>query len=54
LDEQEAIERHLREFDRLGEDLSLYRDIARAAIDDPAVKRLLTITGVNLRRSRSA
>jgi transposase len=44
LDEQEAIARHLRELDRLGEDLSgLDRDIARVAIDDPAVKRLLTI-----------
>ncbi|AWV20169.1 Transposase (plasmid) [Roseomonas mucosa] len=48
-DERAAIERHLRELDRLGEDLEvLDRDIAQAAIDDPAVKRLLTITGVNL------
>lgn len=48
-DERGAIERHLRELDRLGEDLDvLDRDIAQAAIDDPAVKRLLTITGVNL------
>jgi transposase len=48
-DEQEAIERHLRELDRLGEDLSaLDRHIAQAAIDDRAVKRLLTIAGVNL------
>ena len=48
-DEQKAIERHLRELDRLGEDLSgLDRDIAQAAIDDPAVKRLLTIAGINL------
>ncbi len=44
-----AIERHLRELDRLGEDLGvLDKEIAQAAIDDPAVKRLLTITGVNL------
>src|SRR3954471_21375496 len=44
-----AIERHLRELDRLGEDLGvLDKDIAQVAIDDPAVKRLLTITGVNL------
>ena len=44
-----AIERHLRELDRLGDDLAvLDRDIAQAAVDDPAVKRLLTITGVNL------
>lgn len=48
-DERAAIERHLRELDRLGEDLGvLDKDIAQVAIDDPAVKRLLTITGVNL------
>jgi transposase len=48
-DERAAIARHLRELDRLGEDLGvLDTDVARAAIDDPAVKRLLTITGVNL------
>jgi transposase len=48
-DERAAIERHLRELDRLGEDLgALDRDIAQAAIEDPTVKRLLTITGVNL------
>jgi transposase len=48
-DECGAIERHLRELDRLGEDLGILdRDIAQTAVDDPAVKRLLTITGVNL------
>ena len=48
-DERAAIERHLRELDRLGEDLAvLDREIAQAAIDDAAVKRLITITGVNL------
>ena len=48
-DERAAIDRHLRELDRLSEDLeSLDREIAQAAIGDPAVKRLLTITGVNL------
>jgi transposase len=48
-DERAAIERHLRELDCLGEDLSaLDRDVAQAVMDDPAVKRLLTITGVNL------
>ena len=48
-DERAAIERHLRELDRLGEDLGvLDREIAQAAIEDPTVKRLLTITGVNL------
>jgi transposase len=48
-DERAAIDRHLRELDRLGEDLSvLDREIAQATVDDPAIKRLLTITGVNL------
>ena len=48
-DERAAIDRHLRELDRLGEDLAvLDREIAQGAIDDPSVKRLLTITGVNL------
>ena len=47
--ERAAIERHLRELDRLGEDLDLLdRGIAQAVTNDPAVKRLLTITGVNL------
>jgi transposase len=46
-DERTAIERHLRELDRLGEDLGvLDREIAQAAINDPMVKRLLTVTGV--------
>jgi hypothetical protein len=40
---------HLRELDRLGEDLAvLDREIAQGALDDSAAKRLLTITGVNL------
>jgi transposase len=48
-DERGAIERLLRELDRLGEDLgALDREIAQTAINDPAAKRLLTITGVNL------
>lgn len=48
-DERMAIDRHVRELDRLGEDLAvLDREIAETAIDDPAVKRLMTITGVNL------
>lgn len=48
-DEQIAIERHVRELDRLGEDLAvLDRQIAESTVDDPAVRRLLTITGVNL------
>jgi transposase len=48
-DERRAIERHVRELDRLGNDLAILdRDIARDAIDDEAIHRLLTITGVNL------
>jgi len=48
-DERAAIERHLRGLDRLGEDLGvLDREIAQVAIEEPTVKRLLTITGVNL------
>src|SRR3954454_11090026 len=48
-DERAAIQRHLRELDHLGEDLNaLDQDVAQAVINDPAVKRLLTITGVNL------
>ena len=48
-DERAAIERHLRELDRLGEDLAvLDRAVAEATIDEPSVRRLLTITGVNV------
>jgi transposase len=48
-DEILAIERHVRELDRLGEDLEvLDREIAQDALGDAAVKRLMTITGVNL------
>jgi transposase len=48
-DERAAIERHVRELGRLDEDLAvLDREIARSAIDDPAIRRLMTITGINL------
>ena len=48
-DELAAIERHLRELDHLGEDLAaLDKTIAVEVLHDAAVKRLLTITGVNL------
>lgn len=48
-DERQAIDRHLRELDRLGEDLAILdREIAQGALDDGAVKRLMTITGVKL------
>ena len=48
-DERGAIDRHVRELDRLAEDLvTLDREIAHDALDDQATKRLMTITGVNL------
>jgi transposase len=48
-DERLAIERHLREFDRLGEDLrSIERDLALSALADNRVKRLMTIPGVDM------
>jgi transposase len=48
-DEMEAIDRHLRELDRLAEDLALLdREIAEAVINDEDVRRLLTITGLNV------
>ena len=48
-DEQDAIERHIRDLDRLAEDLDLLdREIAQGALDDAAIRRLMTITGVNL------
>src|ERR1044072_3908938 len=47
-DERLAIERHLREFDRLGEDLrSIERDLALSALADKRGKRLRTITRVD-------
>ncbi|MGY3412928.1 hypothetical protein ACVWZV_009094 [Bradyrhizobium sp. GM5.1] len=49
-DECAAIDRHVRELDRFTEDLALLDcEIAQDAMDDPAVNRLITITGVNLR-----
>lgn len=48
-DEQEAIRRHVCELDRLGDDLAtLDGQIAQSALEDPAIQRLLTITGVNV------
>jgi transposase len=39
----------LRKLDRLGEDLAvLDRGISKRMIEDPSVKRLLTITGINI------
>jgi transposase len=46
-DERLAVERHLREFDRIAEDLRVIeRDLARSALEDEGVKRLMTIPGV--------
>ena len=48
-DETAAIERHVRELDRLGDDLVLLdREVAQAILGNPAVERLITITGVNV------
>lgn len=48
-DERAAIARHVRELDRLGGDLAkLDQDIAKDALDDDEIQRLLIITGVNL------
>lgn len=48
-EERSAITRHIREFDRLGEDLVvLDRQISESTLDAPPINRLLTITGVNL------
>jgi transposase len=46
-DERGAVERHIRELDRLGEELrGVERDIARRALDDAVVRRLMTVPGV--------
>jgi transposase len=48
-DERIAVDRHLREFDRLGEDLkTIERDLARSALADESVKRLMTIPGIDM------
>jgi transposase len=48
-DERSAIDRHVRELDRLADDLDILDcEIAQGALDDQPIKRLMTITGVNL------
>ncbi|MET4121701.1 transposase [Bradyrhizobium sp. JR1.5] len=48
-DERDAIERHVRQLDRLAEDLTILdREIGTNSLDDGSVRRLLTITGANL------
>jgi transposase len=48
-DESAAIERHLREYDRLTEDLRvLERELARDALGSTETKRLMTIPGIDM------
>jgi transposase len=48
-DERHAIERHTREYDRLGEDLGVVeRDLARSTLADEHAKRLMTIPGIHM------
>lgn len=48
-DERCAVKRHLREFDRLAEDLRVIeRDLARSALADASVARLMPIPGVDM------
>jgi transposase len=48
-DEQDAVARHLREHDRLSEDLRVVeRELARDALANPNVKRLMTIPGIDM------
>ena len=49
LADREAIDRGFREIARVGEDLALLdRALAEQAIDDPRLKRLMTITGIDM------
>jgi transposase len=49
LADREAIDRGFREITRVGEDLaSLDRALAEQAVDDPRLKRLMTITGIDM------
>src|SRR5215208_5417008 len=49
VDEKATIDRHVRELDRLAEDLDvLDREVAQDAIGNPSIERLITITGVNV------
>ena len=44
-----AVERHLREFDRLTDDLNaIERDLAQSELADDRVKRLMTIPGIDM------
>ena len=44
-----AVERHLREFDRLTDDHKMIeRDLAQSALADERAKRLITIPGIDM------
>ena len=48
-DESEAIERHLRQYDHLSDDLRVVeRELARDALANPEAKRLMTIPGIDM------
>jgi len=48
-DERLAIERHIREIDRLGEDLKVVeRDLAQVAIASEPIRHLMTIPGIDM------
>src|SRR5689334_12643204 len=48
-DEDDAVARHVREHDRLSEDLRVVeRELARDALASPDVKRLVTIPGIDM------
>lgn len=48
-DEQDAVEQHTQEYDRLTEaQAGVERDIAKAALADPNVIRLMTIPGIDM------
>lgn len=48
-DEREAVEQHIDEYDRLTEALKgVERDIARAALSDRQVKRIMTAPGIDM------
>ena len=48
-DESDAVARHLREYDRLSEDLRVIeRELARHALGDANTKRLMTIPGIDM------
>ena len=48
-DERDAMERHVREYDRLGDDLRVVeRELARDALADADIKRLMTIPGIDM------